>query len=159
MTTTKDPFSIKIAIRHPAYSPKKISEALSLKPELSPAVGKRFLKTPAKWTFFYACLQKGDCVSEFETPLNNVVLFLEKNAALWTDFIRGNGEVELILNHTIAPQEEEGDKCFDLYLAPAFLSNLSTRGIGLRVQGWQGSVKRTDRRGKKIRCSKPKAKS
>ena len=42
------------------------------------------------------------------------------DAAFWTDFIGGNGEVELILNHTIGPRAEEGDKCFDLFLAPDF---------------------------------------
>jgi len=138
---TKDPFSIKISLRHPSYGPESISETLSLKPELSHAVGERVVKSPANWAFFYACLQKGDYVSELEGALANVVAFLEKNAAFWTDFIGGNGEVELILNHTIDPQEEDGDKCFELYLAPDFLAHLSTRGIGLRVQGWQGGVK------------------
>ena len=141
MTSTKGPFSIKIALRHPSYSPESISKALSLKPELSHAVGHKVVKVPAKWTFFFACLHKGDDVSDLEGALANVALFLEKNAAFWTDFIGGNGEVELILNHTIYPQEEEGDKCFELYLAPAFLSHLSTRGIGLRVQGWTADVK------------------
>src|SRR5271155_4739889 len=104
MRTTKDPFSIKIALRHPAYSPKKISEALSLKPEGSWAVGQKIVKAPAKWTYFDACLQKGTHVSKFEGALKNTVSFLEKNSAFWGDFIGGDGEVELILNHTIAPQ-------------------------------------------------------
>jgi len=142
MTATKDHFSIKIALRHPSCSPESISKALSLKPELSHAVGVKLLKSPAKWTFFYACLQKGDYASRYERALTKVVLFLEKNAAFWTDFMDGDGEVELILNHTINPQEEEGDKCFELYLAPAFLEHLSTRGIGLRVEGWQGGVRK-----------------
>jgi hypothetical protein len=34
--------------------PEDISKALSLKPEFSHAIGEKFLKTPAKWTFFYA---------------------------------------------------------------------------------------------------------
>ncbi|HTW58506.1 MAG TPA: hypothetical protein VMD99_10260 [Terriglobales bacterium] len=156
MTTTKDPFSIKIALRHPSYSPQRISEALSLKPEWSHSAGQRFIKWRAKWTYFYACLEKGDYASEFEGALANAVSFLDKKATFWTDFIGGNGEVELILNHTINPQEEAGDKCFELYLAPALLKHLSTRGIGLRVQGWQRGVKRTDRQSSR---QKPKAKS
>jgi len=133
---------------------------LSLTPEFSHAVGERFLKAPAKLTFFDACLQKGDRVSEFETALNDVVLFIEKNAAFWTDFIGGNGEVDLILNHTINPQDAAGDKCFELYLAPTFLSHLSDAGMGLRVQSWQGSAETKNRRNRKVsRKAKPKAKS
>jgi hypothetical protein len=74
--------------------------------------------------------------------LTRVVSFLKKNAAFWTDFIGENGDVELILNHTISAHEEEGDKCIELSLAPAFLKHLSSRGIGLRVQGWQGRTKK-----------------
>jgi len=159
MMATKDPFSIKIALRHPAYSPKKISEALSLKPEGSWAVGQNIVKAPAKWTFFDACLQKGNDISKFERALRNAVSFLEKNSAFWADFIGGDGEVELILNHTIAPQDEEGDKCFELHLTPAFLRDLSIRGIGLRVQGWQGNIERAGLRDKKIGRFKLRAKS
>ncbi len=158
MTISKDPFSIDIVLRHPSCTPQSISKALSLKPKGSWAVGQRVIKVPAKWTFFYSCLQKGDYVSKLEGALTNVVSFLEKNSAFWTDFIGGKGEVELILNHTISPQEE-GDKCFELCLAPAFLRDLSIRTIGLRVQGWQGNVKRVRRRDKKISRAKLKAKS
>lgn len=141
MKKSKDPFSIKIALRHPSYKPTDIAKALSLKPEYSYAVGQKFLKSSAKWTRFCACLQKGNYVSEYGRALTKVVLFLEKNSAFWTEFMGGNGEVELILNHEISPQWEEGDKCFDLYLAPALLAHISTRGIGLRAQGWFKSKK------------------
>jgi hypothetical protein len=117
MTTTKDPFSIEIVLRHPSYSPERISKALSLKPKGSWAVGQRVVKVPAKHTYFCACLEQADCGSDFEGALANVVLFLEKNATFWTDFKDGNGGVELILNHEINPQDAEGDKCFELYLA------------------------------------------
>jgi len=136
MTKSKDRFSITIALRHPSRRPEDISKALSLKPEWSHAVGEKFLKSPAKWTFFYACLQRGNYASEYERALTKVVVFLEKNSAFWTEFMAGNGEVELILNHEIHPQWKERDKCFELYLAPALLAHLSTRGIGLRVHGW-----------------------
>jgi hypothetical protein len=145
MKASKYPFSIDIVLRHPSYTPQSISKALSLKPKGSWAVGQKVTKGPAKWTFFYACLQKGDYVSKFEGALRNAVSFIEENSAFWTDFIGGNGDVELILNHTISPQKEEGDKCFELFLAPAFLCGLSIRGIGLRVQGWQGNVERVGR--------------
>jgi hypothetical protein len=136
MKKTKDPFNIKIVLRHPSYKPTDISKALSLKPEFSYAVGQKFLKSSAKWTRFCACLQKGNYASEYGRALTKVVLFLEKNSTFWTEFMVGNGEVELILNHEISPQWEEGDKCFELSLAPALLAQLSTRGIDLRVQGW-----------------------
>jgi hypothetical protein len=161
VTKTQDPFSIKIALRHPSYSPQRISEALSLRPEFSHAVGQIFLKAPARWTVFYATLQKGDYASEYEGALTKVALFLERNSIFWADFIGGDGEVELILNHAINPQDEEGDKCFELYLAPAFLRDLSTRGIGLRVQGWQGKTVQTahPRKKKVSRVTKAKARS
>jgi hypothetical protein len=144
MTTSKNPFSIDIVLRHPSRSPESISEALSLKPKGAYSVGQNLGTLPAKWTFFHACLQEARDPSGYESALAKVGQFLEKNAAFWADFMGGNGEVELLLNHTIEPQEEEGDKSFELYLAPAFLHDLSTRGIGLRVQGWQGSVQATE---------------
>ena len=104
-------------------------------------MGDKFGGLRAQWTSVCARLHEGDYASEFERALSNVVLFLQKNAAFWSDFIGGNGEVDLILNHTIYQQDEEGDKCFELYLAPAFLGDLSARGIGLTVQGWQAGVK------------------
>jgi len=135
MTKTKDPFTIKITLRHPFYSPESISKALSLKPELSHAVGKAVAKVPAKWSLFHACLQKGNYASEVERALDRVVLFLEKHETFWTDFAHENGEVELVLNHTIC-SGEKGYKCLKLYLAPDFLRHLSSRGIGLEIQGW-----------------------
>jgi hypothetical protein len=142
MATTKDPFSIEIRLLHPSYSPKSISKALSIKPKWSHAVGELFLESPRKWSIFYASLQEGDYASGYERALTKVVSFLKKNEAFWTEFMGGDGEVELILNHTINPQEAKGDKCFELDLSPEFLGHLSSRSIGLRVQGWQGSVKR-----------------
>jgi hypothetical protein len=142
MLTTKDPFSIKIVLRHRSYSPQRISKALSLKPLASRGVGATFLKSRAKWTWFYASLQEGDYASRYEHALTKVVSFLKKNEAFWTEFTGGEGEVELILNHTINAQKEKGDKCLELRLSPEFLGHLSSRSIGLRVQGWQGNVKK-----------------
>lgn len=84
------------------------------------------------------------CSLHYERAMKNVRRFLRKNAAFWTDFTGGNGEVELILNHTVSPVKKEGGECFELYLSPDFLRELSTSGIGLRVQGWQGRLKRRE---------------
>jgi hypothetical protein len=159
LTKTRDPFSINIVLRHPSYTPETISQALSMKPLGSHAVDDRFAGLQAKWTSFYACLQKGDDASYYEDALHNVALFLEKHSAFWTDFISGKGEVELILNHTMSPRKEEGDKCFELCLAPAFLRDLSIRGIGLRVQGWEENVDRVGGGTRKSGRPKLKAKS
>src|ERR1700674_4759107 len=107
----KDPFSIKIRLRHPSRSPESISKALSLKPELAWAVGDRRGKSRARWkmTFFSAYLQKGKYASEYADALENVVQFLEKNAAFWPDFTGENGEAELILNHQINGPWKQGD--------------------------------------------------
>ena len=135
--TAKDTFSIDIVLRHPSRSPESIAEALSLKPKGAYGVGQNLATLPAKWTFFHACLQELRDSSDYENALAKVGQFLEKNAAFWADFTGGNGEIELVLNHAIEPQEGEGDKILELYLGPAFLCALSARGIGLRVQGWQ----------------------
>jgi len=144
MIRTKDPFSISISLRHPSCRPEHISEALSIEPRIAHAVGDKVAWSRAKWkwTSVYAQLQEGDHVSEFEGALNRVHRFLEDNADFWAAFTNGGGEAELTLNHTIYPQEEKGDKNFELYLAPNLLGSLSTHGIGLRVQGWQGIFKR-----------------
>jgi hypothetical protein len=86
-------------------------------------------------------LQKGNYASEFERALANVVSFLEKNGSFLAEFMGSNGEAEIILNHTMQGGWEAADKCFELYLAPAFLGHLSSRGIGLRMQAWQEKVK------------------
>jgi hypothetical protein len=50
----------------------------------------------------------------------------------------GQAEVELILNHTLLEEAEQGDLCLKLHLEPGFLAQLSNRGIALRVQAWKG---------------------
>jgi hypothetical protein len=141
MITSKEPFSIDIVLRHPSRSPESIAEALSLKPKGAYSVGQNLGTLSAKWTFFHACLQEARDPSDYESALAKVGQFLEKNAAFWADFIAGNGEAELVLNHALEPPEEEGDKILEMYLGPAFLRALSAQGVGLRVQGWQGTVK------------------
>ncbi len=142
MKTSKDSFSVDIVLRHPSYSPESIAAALSLKPKGSWPVGEDLGKVRAKWSFFYARLLEPVACADHERALKNVSRFLRKNAPFWADFTGGNGEVELILNHTVSPQKEQGDECFELHFTPAFLRDLSARDIGLRVQGWQGSVRK-----------------
>lgn len=146
MKASKDSFSIDIVLRHASHSPETISAALSLKPKFFWPAGEDLGRVRAKWSLFYARLLDGVEPSEYERALKNVSRFLRKNAAFLADFTGGNGEVELILNHTVNPQEKEGDECFELYFAPAFLRELSARDIGVRVQGWQGTVKEGPRR-------------
>jgi hypothetical protein len=140
MKPSKDSFSIDLVLRHSLHSPESIAAALSLKPKASWPVGEDLGRVRAKWSFFYARLLEGVGCSGHERALKNISRFLRKNAPLWADFANGNGEVELILNHTVSPQKKEGDECFELRLTPTFLRDLSACGIGLIVQGWQGSV-------------------
>jgi hypothetical protein len=140
MTNFKDSFSIDIVLRHPSYSPDGISKALSIEPQASWAAGESLGTSRAQGTFFHASLRRGDSSSHYEAALADVVSFLERNEAFWTDFLGSHGEVEIILNQTLFRQEEEGDRCFELYLGPAFLGQLCSRGIGLRVQGSTGRV-------------------
>jgi len=133
-----DSFSIDLLVRHPSRSPLRISRALSLKRSMAHDAGNKFRVPRDGRTYFRATLQNGNSVSEFERALTKVVKFLRKNESFWKDMMDEKGNVELVLNHAIPPQEEKGDKCFELSLTPAFCKHLSARGIGLRIQGWQG---------------------
>jgi hypothetical protein len=132
---TKGSFTIDILLRHYSYSPEHISRTLSIKPQGSRAAGDKLAGLRAKWTSVYARLQEGNGPSDYEKALRGVVTFLQRNDAFWTDFTGEKGEVELILNHTICP---DGEKRLESYISPDFLRHLSTRRIGLRVQGWAG---------------------
>jgi hypothetical protein len=149
MKAAKDSFSIDILLRHVSHGPEIISEALSLKPRGFWPIGEDLGRVHAKWSFFYARLLDGVSSSDYGRALKNVSRFLQKNTAFLADFKDGHGEVELILNQTVSPQSEEGDESFELHLSPDFLRDLSARDISLRVQGWQGSVKKGSR--KKVR--------
>jgi hypothetical protein len=141
MKTSRDSFSVDIVLRHPTHSPESISAALLLRPQASWPVGEDLGRAHAKWSFFYGRLLDGIASVDYQAALKNVSRFLRKNDAFWADFMGGKGEVELILNHTVS-QCEAGDECFELHLSPAFLRALSAREIGLRVQGWQASVRK-----------------
>jgi hypothetical protein len=141
VTPSKHAFSIDIVLRHPSCTPESISEALSIKPQGSYPIGQEIGKLRAKRSFFFARLQEGEYASEFNRYLSKVVSFLEKKSAFWTEFIGGGGEVEVILNCPTWSHCKNGDKTFELSLAPAFLGNLSDRGIGLKIQTWQTKSK------------------
>jgi hypothetical protein len=134
--TAKDSFSIDIALSHPSCTPEHISHALSIQPRASHKAGHEISNLRKSRTHFYATLQKGDSAVDYENALSSAVLFIEKNAAFWRDFISGHGEVEIILNHTLLEEPTQGDLSLQLRLQPDFLRRLSTLGIGLRVQGW-----------------------
>jgi hypothetical protein len=136
---TKDSFSIDIVLRHPSYDPGGIANALSIKPRASHAADDKLGGSHQRRTFFHARLQEGGS-SDHEDALAKVVAFLEKNATFWTDFMNGQGEVELILNHTLLEHAEQGDLCLEVHLEPVFLEHLSSRRIRLRVQGWKGPL-------------------
>jgi hypothetical protein len=137
---SKDGFKIHIVLRHAACSPESISLALAINPKAAWRAGDLRCGTPARWTYVTADLEAGNIESEFEVALTRVVSFLEKNAAYWPDFMASGGAVDLVLNHTISTMDEAGDKCYELQLAPEFLGHLSSRGIWLRLQGWQGDL-------------------
>lgn len=124
--TEKDAFSIDIVLRHKERSAESISRALSI------------LGHPLGVNAFIARLQVGDNASDYSASLQDLVEFLNMNKEYWRDFIRTGGEAEIVLNHTIPPGWESGDKCFELQLASSFLNQLSCIGVGLRIQGWQG---------------------
>jgi len=136
--STKDPFRINVAIRHPSFTPLRICKALSIKPLLSHAAGGKFLRDRRRrWSIVSAQLQEGNSASQFERGLRKTVSFIKKHSEFLNALIGSGGEVEIILNHTISLVEKEGHKNFHLFLAPAFVAQLAGHGIGLRIQGWQ----------------------
>jgi hypothetical protein len=137
MTTTRDPFFIDIALRHPSYRAEDISAALSIEPKIAHSTGDP-RESHAKWkrSSFLARLREGNLASDFDGALADIARFVERHSLFWTEFVGGGGEVELILNHEIPREMENGDKCFELFLDSVFLRLLSARSIGLRVQGW-----------------------
>ena len=137
MHYSSDSFSIDISLRHPTRDPLSISEALSIKPQGFHAGAKDLDKAKEKWTFFYTRLEIGDPAISYEDSLKNTVDFVQKHAGFWRDFIAEQGEIKIILNHTIQQQPGNGDLCFDLYLSPALLKVLCEHGIGLNIKGWQ----------------------
>jgi len=135
--TTNDSFSIDIALRHASFTPEHISNALSITPRLSHDAGQHKKGLPKGWNWFYAILHDGNTLDDYENALSRTVLFLEKNSTFWRDFIGEQGEVELILNHTLLNEPAQGDLCLQLYLASEFMRRLSALGVGLRIQGWK----------------------
>ena len=135
-----DPFTIDIILRHPTYSPERISKALSIKPHGAPAVGQKHGGPTTRSSFFCATLQRGETPSEYEGALTSVAQFIENHADFWSDFVAGSGEMELVLNHTIPQGAAPGDLCLRLRLEPRFLAELSNRGFGIRFQAWEGHL-------------------
>lgn len=126
----RDSFTIELILRHPSRSGLSIAKALSLEPRIA------YSKPRARGTYFQTILQSGDSPAKFRLALPRIVRFLRKNKKFWRDFIAEKGSGEIVFNHAIFPQTEEGDKCFELSLASAFCEHLSANGMGLKIQGW-----------------------
>jgi hypothetical protein len=110
--STKDPFSIQIVVRHPSFMPERISEALGIRPQASPATGERLGQLKAQWTYFHGLLQKSDYASEFDRALRKVTSFLKKHSDFFNVLTRGDGEAEIVLNHTINLQEADSIRLY-----------------------------------------------
>jgi hypothetical protein len=124
-----DSYSIDLVLRHPSLDVSSISIAVSLE-----TFGNWRRSGPCS---LYGRLQSGHLLSDFSVALAKVATWLDAHTAYFTDFVQAGGEVELALNHAISRMEEPGDKCFELGLEPGFLQQLSSKGIALRIQGWQ----------------------
>ncbi len=133
----RDFYTIELTIRHPKYNPEHISRTIGVKPSWTQLISESCVMK-RHWNVFKATLQEGKSSSEYESALDKVGLFLDANEHNWADFITGGAELELTISHTVSPMEEVGDKCLELFLTPIFLLKLASRGIGLRIQAWQG---------------------
>ena len=135
--STNDSFSIDIALRHPSLTLEHISNALAIAPRWSDNTGQHNKGLSKGRTRLYATLQEGNSPGDYENALSRAVRFLEENGAFWRDFVDGEGEVELVVNHTLLEEPEQGDLSLQLHLGPDFLRRLSALNVGVRVQGWK----------------------
>jgi hypothetical protein len=81
-------------------------------------------------------LQNGKSPAKFQFALAKIIRFLRKNKKFLKKFLAEKGSGEIVFNHAIFPQTEQGDKCFELSLTSAFCEHLSASGMGLKIQGW-----------------------
>ena len=93
-------------------------------------------KRGTRRTYFKAVLQSGRSPAKFQLALRQVVRFLRKNEQFWEKFLAEKGSGEIVFNHTIFPQAENGDKWFELSLTSVFCEHLSANRMGLKIQGW-----------------------
>jgi|SRR5579862_1135548 len=126
----RDSFSIDLILRHPSRSTRSIAKALSLKAQTAGS------NRDTRRTYLRAVLQSGNSATKFRLALRKVVRFLRKNKKFWKKFLAESGSGEIVFNHAIFPQFEEGDKCFELSLTSVFCEHLSASGLGLKIQGW-----------------------
>ena len=132
-TEAHDLLDIDITLLHPTLDPKRITEVLSVVPtycwKKSDVVG-GVVKQSTRWQ---GRLLSGSTPDEFHGALKEVVTLLMNNELFWGEFLRGGGEIELILNQEVDPME---GKVLELHVYPTLLGQLAALGIGLRVQGW-----------------------
>jgi hypothetical protein len=131
----RDSFSIDLILlilRHPSRNATSIAKALSVKPQIA------YSKPRTRQTYFHAVLQRGNSSAKFRLALPRIIRFLSKNQTFWRNLTNEKGSAELVFNHSIFPQAVNGDKCFELFLAPVFCECLSASGIGLKIQASQG---------------------
>src|SRR5580704_2029642 len=129
----RDSFTVEMVLRHPSRSELSIGKALSVNPRVA------FIKPNARGALFQAILQKGNSSGKFRVALSRVVRFLRRNGKLLRKFIYESGSGEIVINFWTSLKFQEGDKCFELLLAPAFCEQLSASGLGLKIQVWAKS--------------------
>lgn len=128
----RDSFSIDLILRHPSRSARSITKLLSVKPQIAD------INRRTRRTYFRAVLQNGNSPAKFQLALSKVVRFLRKNEKFWKKFLAERGSGEMVFNHSIFPQTESGDKCFELSLTSVFCEQLSASGMSMKIQGWAG---------------------
>jgi hypothetical protein len=136
MKTSADEFNVDIILRHPSRDPETIARELSITPQSQLDGRQRSQGKHPKRTYVQARLVEGHSVSEYEIALERVVSFIENHAEFWANFLDSNGSAELVFNHSIMSEAENGDKCLEIRFNSVFLALLSNRGIGLKIQAW-----------------------
>jgi hypothetical protein len=126
----RDSFTIDLILRHPSRSVRSIAKALSVKPQIPGSY------RGTRRTYFIVVLQNGKSPAKFQFALSKTIRFLRKNKKFLKKFLAEKGSGEIVFNHAIFPQTEQGDKCFELSLTSAFCEHLSASGMGLKIQGW-----------------------
>jgi hypothetical protein len=130
----KDPFKIKLSLRHPSLDPGEISAALDLKPIFSWKAGSRAGKIVHKSSVWHGLLADGAGSKEYEDALKKVILHLESHQKWLKNYFRDEGEFDVIFD--LSTDLDEGKIC-EVVFYPELLLRLSKLNAGVQVNVWK----------------------
>lgn len=127
-------FQIKATLRHRSFDPTLISEALSLKPDFSWQAGSRAGDVIHESTLWHGILASGGSNDEFGEALERSLEVLESRADWLKDFVRDEGEIEIIFG--LWTELEDGI-ISKVAFYPECVVRFASLNVELRVEVWR----------------------